>query len=73
MSNETFPYTPFFLPAGWRSGFRQPFGRMITPPTDPSYRMEVARCTSDGKTIYGEAFIPVSPGKHPAVILSLLS
>lgn len=46
------------------------FKKMNTPPTDPSYRLEVVGCESDGNKIYGEAFIPVAPGQHPAVILS---
>ena len=46
------------------------FKKMNTPPSDPSYRMEVVGCVSDGNQLYGEAFIPVAPGKHPAVILS---
>ena len=40
------------------------------PPSDPSYEMQVISCMSDGNKIYGEAFIPKAPGKHPAVILS---
>ena len=40
------------------------------PPTDPSYEMKVIGCRSDGKQLYGEAFIPKAPGRHPAVILS---
>ena len=46
------------------------FRKMTTPPSDASYRMEVVGCVSDGNQLYGEAFIPVAPGKHPAVILS---
>lgn len=40
------------------------------PPADPSYRIERIGCTSDGNKLFGEAFIPVAPGKHPAVIMS---
>jgi len=46
------------------------FRKMTTPPSDASYRMEVIGCQSNGNQLYGEAFIPVAPGKHPAVILS---
>ena len=44
--------------------------RMPVAPSDPSYRMEPISCVSTGQRLYGEAFIPVAPGKHPAVILS---
>ena len=40
------------------------------PPTDPAYDMQVIGCTSDGHRIYGEAFVPKAPGRHPAIILS---
>ena len=42
----------------------------MTPPSDPSYTMREISCVSDGNKIYGEAFIPKAPGRHPAVILS---
>lgn len=42
----------------------------MTPPTDPSYRIESVGCVSDGNQLFGEAFIPVAPGKHPAIIMS---
>lgn len=42
----------------------------MTPPSDPSYETRVETCLSAGKRIYGEAFIPKAPGRHPAVILS---
>ncbi len=44
--------------------------RLPDPPTDPSYDMQVIGCVSDGHQLYGEAFIPKAPGRHPAVILS---
>lgn len=44
--------------------------RMGVPPADPSYRVEPVPCISAGQRLYGEAFIPVAPGRHPAVILS---
>ena len=53
-----------------REEMEELFRKMNTPPTDASYRMEVVGCVSDGNQLYGEAFIPVAPGKHPAVILS---
>jgi Dipeptidyl aminopeptidases/acylaminoacyl-peptidases len=49
--------------------YAQPRWQM-TPPEDPSYTMQEICCTSDGNKIYGEAFMPKAPGKHPAVILS---
>ncbi|MBQ6299734.1 MAG: alpha/beta fold hydrolase [Bacteroidales bacterium] len=45
-------------------------GRPWQAPTDPSYEMREISCVSDGNRLYGEAFIPRSPGKHPAVIMS---
>ena len=54
-----------------REEIEELFRKMNTPPpSDPSYCMEEAGCVSGGNKIYGEAFIPLSPGKHPAVILS---
>lgn len=53
-----------------REEIEELFRKMNTPPSDPAYRMEEAGCVSNGNKIYGEAFIPLSPGKHPAVILS---
>jgi hypothetical protein len=44
--------------------------RMNTPPEDPAYRVEQVSCTSAGNKLFGEAFIPVAPGKHPVVIMS---
>ena len=49
--------------------FAQPF-RPQTPPTDPSYEMKEISCESAGNKLYGEAFFPKAPGRHPAVILS---
>jgi len=46
------------------------FRRMNTPPSDPSFQMKEIGCVSQGNKIYGEAYIPVEPGKHPAVIMS---
>ncbi len=45
-------------------------GRPWQAPADPSYEMREISCVSDGNRLYGEAFIPRSPGKHPAVIMS---
>ena len=45
-------------------------GRQWQAPADPSYEMREISCVSDGNRLYGEAFIPRSPGKHPAVIMS---
>ena len=45
-------------------------GRLWQAPADPSYEMREISCVSDGNRLYGEAFIPRSPGKHPAVIMS---
>ena len=53
-----------------REEIEELFRKVNTPPSDPAYRMEEAGCVSNGNKIYGEAFIPLSPGKHPAVILS---
>lgn len=53
-----------------REEMEEMFRRMNTPPSDPAYKVEKRSCTSAGNKIYGEAFIPVAPGKHPAVILS---
>jgi hypothetical protein len=44
--------------------------RQAGPPSDPSYEMQAISCMSEGNKIYGEAFIPKAPGKHPAVIMS---
>ncbi|MBO5563760.1 MAG: hypothetical protein J5939_08625, partial [Bacteroidales bacterium] len=39
-------------------------------PTDESFDMKEISCMSAGKKLYGEAFFPKAPGKHPAIILS---
>ena len=52
------------------SAFAQMPGRQWQVPSDPSYVMREIACVSEGNRLYGEAFIPRSPGKHPAVILS---
>ena len=57
------------LIAGSFALFAQP-RRPAAPPADPSYEMRVIPCTSDGNQLYGEAFVPTAPGRHPAVILS---
>jgi len=44
--------------------------RQWQAPSDPSYEMREISCVSGGNLLYGEAFIPRTPGKHPAVILS---
>lgn len=41
-----------------------------TPPADPSYRIEQINCISSGNRLFGDAFIPLTPGKHPTVIMS---
>ena len=46
------------------------FRRMNEPPTDDSFEMKEISCVSAGKTLYGEAFFPKAPGKHPAIIMS---
>lgn len=53
-----------------REEIEEMFRKMNTPPSDPSFRMEAIGCVSAGNRIYGEAFIPNTPGKHPAVIMS---
>ena len=53
-----------------REEIEELFRKMNTPPSDPSYRVEQRGCISEGNKLYGEAFIPVSGGTHPAVILS---
>lgn len=45
-------------------------GRQRQAPADPAYEMREISCVSEGNRLYGEAFIPRSPGKHPAVIMS---
>ena len=49
---------------------QMPSGRQWQAPADPAYEMREISCVSDGNRLYGEAFIPRSPGKHPAVIMS---
>ena len=39
-------------------------------PADDSFDMKEIPCMSAGKRIYGEAFFPKAPGKHPAIIFS---
>lgn len=46
------------------------FRRMSVPPEDPAFRREEIALTSAGNRLYGEAFFPVAPGRHPAVIMS---
>lgn len=50
--------------------FAQRPPRPATPPSDPSYEMQQLSCVSAGNKLYGEAFIPKAPGRHPAVIMS---
>lgn len=60
-----------FAAALWTlTAYAQMPGRQWQAPSDPSYEMREISCVSGGNRIYGEAFIPRSPGKHPAVILS---
>ena len=44
--------------------------QMNEPPSDPAFRFEQISLVSAGKKLYGEAFFPVAPGKHPAIIMS---
>jgi len=44
--------------------------RMNQPPADDSFEMQEKTCISAGNMIYGEAFFPKAPGKHPAIIMS---
>ena len=44
--------------------------RQMTPPTGDNFEMKEIHVQSAGNDIYGEAYIPKAPGKHPAVILS---
>ena len=46
------------------------FRRMNEPPTGDSFEMQEKTCISDGNRIYGEAFFPKAPGRHPAIIMS---
>lgn len=39
-------------------------------PSDPSFEMREISCMSEGKRLYGQAFFPTTPGKHPAIIFS---
>lgn len=39
-------------------------------PSDPSFEMREISCISEGKLLYGQAFFPTTPGKHPAIIYS---
>ena len=52
------------------TAFAQMPPRQWQAPSDPSYEMREIACVSDGKQLYGEAFIPRTPGKHPAIVLS---
>jgi len=52
------------------TAFAQMPARQWQAPSDPSYEMREISCMSGGNRLYGEAFIPRSPGKHPAVVLS---
>ena len=49
---------------------QRPAPRQAQAPADPAYEMREIACVSAGNRLYGEAFIPRSAGKHPAVILS---
>ena len=69
MKHHFFPLFALLLAALPSILSAQP-GRHIQPPSDPSYEMQVISCMSDGNRLYGEAFIPKAPGRHPAVILS---
>ena len=69
MKNLTFSLLSILLLTVSLSLTAQPRWQM-TPPSDPSYTMQEISCVSDGNKIYGEAFIPKAPGRHPAVILS---
>ncbi len=61
----------FVLAALWTmAAFAQMPGRQWQAPSDPSYEMREIPCVSDGNRLYGEAFIPRTPGKHPAIIMS---
>ena len=48
-------------PAGWR---------MPQAPSGDSFEMKEIHVASAGNDLYGEAYIPKAPGKHPAIILS---
>ena len=52
------------------TAFAQRPGNPWQAPSDPSYEMREISCVSGGNRIYGEAFVPRSPGKHPAIVLS---
>ncbi len=61
----------FVLAALWTmAAFAQMPGRQWQAPSDPSYEMREIPCVSDGNRLYGEAFIPRTPGKHPAIIMA---
>lgn len=55
-------------PGGMPQG--QGMFRQMTPPTGDNFEMKEIHVQSAGNDIYGEAYIPKAPGKHPAVILS---
>lgn len=58
-------------PQGGRpGGAPQGMPRQMTPPTGDNFEMKEIHVQSAGNDIYGEAYIPKAPGKHPAVILS---
>lgn len=46
------------------------FRKMNEPPSDPSYEMKELSVVSAGNMLYGQAFIPQSSGRHPAIIFS---
>ena len=48
-------------PGGWR---------MPQAPSGDSFEMKEIHVASAGNDLYGEAYIPKAPGKHPAIILS---
>jgi len=53
-----------------REEIQEMIRKMNTPPQDPAYEIRQIPCVSAGNKLFGEAFIPVAPGKHPAIILS---
>lgn len=48
-------------PGGWR---------MPQAPSGDNFEMKEIHVASAGNDLYGEAYIPKAPGKHPAIILS---
>ena len=70
--SDTRPSRPEGPAANARPAQDRPAGTMRpnTPPADPAYRIEQISVMSAGQKLFGEAFIPVSEGRHPAIILS---